>query len=70
MNVNMGNDRMITNRVKPKFSSGTNLPQHPTSPREICDGQGANGEGFPPSNSVFTSVQFHQYPIFIFNHWC
>jgi len=47
---------MVTNKVKPMFSSGTNLPQHPTSRHEICNGQGANGAGFPPSNSVFPSV--------------
>ena len=29
INVNMGNDRMITNKLKPTFSLDTNLPQHP-----------------------------------------
>jgi hypothetical protein len=55
-NVNKGNDRMITNKVKSMFSSGTNLPQYPTSPQEICDVQGASGAGFPPSKCVFLSV--------------
>jgi hypothetical protein len=56
MNVNMGNDRMITNKVKPMFSSGTNLPQHTTCPHEICESKGANGAGFPPNSSVFPPV--------------